>query len=218
MGLKRSDRASHSGAWLILALLAIAVMLAAAALSLRGGADGAPAPSSVYTPPEPLSIRRPVLSDSSQLARETVDIGDFGGFPSAGERYAELTVSGTNVACGLYYGDSEAQFALGAGTYAGAYVPGQGGAVLIGGHTGTYFRDLESAAVGADVCILARWGEYHYEIADIQVIRADDTDAYDLSADNDQVLLYTCYPFGQISPTPYRCIFYCDFVSGPLIA
>ena len=164
-----------------------------------------------------LSFRHPELSEKPE-GRETVDLDDFGGAVYYGENYGRLTISGTRVDCNLYYGDSETQFSGGAGTYTGACVPGQNGAILIGGHTGTYFRDFESAELGADICIETRWGTYHYEITDMQVIRYDDPSAYDLTVDEETVYLYTCYPFGQIAPTSYRYMLYGKLISGPVIA
>lgn len=160
----------------------------------------------------------PVSVSAETEERETVKLSEYGGYPYYGEEYGHLTISGTAVDCGLYYGDSEVEFSGGAGTYMGACIPGEGGSILIGGHTGTYFRDFESAALGADICVETRWGTYHYEITDMQVIRYDDPDAYDLEADEENILLYTCYPFGQIAVTDYRYMIYGSFVSGPEIA
>ena len=149
--------------------------------------------------------------------RQIVSLEDYGGYPTDGENYGRLTISGTAVDCNLYYGDTESELALGAGTYRQTYVPGENGTVLIAGHTGTFFRDFESAALGADICIETRWGTYHYEIADMRVFNKNDASAYDLDADVENVLLYTCYPFGQIELTDERYMIYGRFVSGPLL-
>ena len=119
--------------------------------------------------------------------------------------------------CNLYYGDSERELSAGAGTYTGGKIPGEGGTVLIAGHTGTYFRDFESAQLGADIAIETRYGTYHYTISDMRVVEETDASAYDLAADEENIILYTCYPFGQLSTTPYRYFIYGTPVSGPQI-
>lgn len=158
-------------------------------------------------------------SSSSQIPaeREVISIRDFGGMPYVGEAYGRLTISGTKVDCDLYYGDSEAQLSKGGGTYTGAKIPGQNGTVLVAGHTGNFFRDFESAQIGADIMIETRYGTYHYEIVNMQDARAEDTTAYDLTTPEENIILYTCYPFGQLTPTPFRYFIYGKFVSGPEI-
>ena len=41
-----------------------------------------------------------------------------------------------------------------------------------------------------------------------------DTTAYDLSADYDNLVLYTCYPFDEIGLTSQRFFVYADLVEG----
>lgn len=136
-------------------------------------------------------------------------------FPKEGEAYGTLRISGTSVDCQLYYGDGDAELNAGAGTYMSTCLPGQGGTILIAGHTGTYFRDLESVQVGADITIQTNYGEYHYEVTGMQPALATDTSAYDLNATPENVILYTCYPFGQTTPTDWRYFVYGKLVSGP---
>lgn len=137
----------------------------------------------------------------------------------AGRKLGDLEIEGTQVNCALLYGDSEAQLSQGGGTYAGsgAKIPGQGGTILVAGHTGTFFRDFESAALGQTILIHAEYGEYRYEIVDMKVVNASDTTTYDLNATQENIILYTCYPFGQLSATPYRYFIYGKFISGPEI-
>ena len=172
-------------------------------------------PSSV---PVSSSSSVPSSSEAVPEVREVISLDDFGGKPYVGEAYGHLTISGTAVDCDLYYGDSEAQMSKGAGTYTGAHIPGENGTILLAGHTGTFFRDFESAEIGADIQIETRYGTYHYEIVNMQPAEATDETAYDLTREEENIILYTCYPFGQLSPTPYRYFIYGEFVSGPEIS
>lgn len=161
----------------------------------------APTPQTTPTPtPEP--------------APETVVLAEF---PVQGDQIGHLTISGTAVDCDVYFGDSENEFSRGAGIYAGACIPGEGGTILMGAHTGTYFRDLESVAVGTDIAIVTEYGEYHYTVTQTAVVQEDDTTAYDLNATEENIILYTCYPFGILTPTTQRYFVYGDFVSGPAL-
>lgn len=151
-----------------------------------------------------------------QATREP-EFEEFTTYPEAGDYLGHLTVSGTAVDCDVYYGDSETEFQKGAGTYKGAKIPGEGGTILMGAHTNTYFRDFESAEVGADVTLVTSYGEYHYVITDMKVATDTDTTAYDLDADEENLIMYTCYPFGTMEYTDERFFVYCDYVSGPEI-
>lgn len=166
--------------------------------------------------PEALFVRQPEPSD--EAASETVSLADYGGMPKAGDLYGKVSVAGTSVECNLYYGDGKNQLHAGAGTFIGAQIPGQGGVTLVGAHTGTYFRDLESAQIGADVTVETTYGEYHYTISNMEVVKAEEFGQAQLDEQpRESLLLYTCYPFGQVTLTPDRYMVYCTYVSGPRI-
>lgn len=158
-----------------------------------------------------------LFDGSPNIESGTVDLNSYGGYPQQGENYGRLAIRGTSIDCNLFYGDSPVELSSGAGTYAGACIPGQGGTVLIAGHTGTYFRDFERIEKGTVVSIETSYGKYLYEVTDMRVADADDTSAYDLTTDKDNLILYTCYPFGQVSPTNQRYFVYAKLVSGPTI-
>lgn len=130
--------------------------------------------------------------------------------PQYGAAYGQLTIDGTSVDCAILLGDSETQFSRGGGTY--AKVPGENSTVLIGGHTGTYFRDFESAQLGAQIKIATTYGTFYYEIEDMKVVQETDIAACRLDAGVENVVLYTCYPFGQLQPTDKRYFIYGRFL------
>lgn len=49
------------------------------------------------------------------------------------------------------------------------------------------------------------------------VVEETDTSAYDLDADTENIILYTCYPFGILTRTTQRYFVYGDLVSGPAV-
>ena len=158
-----------------------------------------------------------LFDGSPNIESGTVDLNRYGGYPQEGENYGRLVIQGTSIDCNLFYGDSPVELSSGAGTYAGASIPGEGSTVMIGAHTGTYFRDLESVVEGADITITTDYGEYHYTVARCAVVEETDTTAYDLDAEEENIILFTCYPFGILTRTTQRYLVYGDFVSGPSI-
>lgn len=158
---------------------------------------------------------QPDLSDLPQYG--ALDIEDYGGWPEKGEALGTVRIAGTAVDCTLYYGDASEQLHAGAGIWAGGHIPGQGSTVLVAGHTNTFFRDLESVEEGDDIAVETRYGEYHYRVTGMRVAMEDDTSAYDLDAAEENIILYTCYPFGQITVTPQRYFVYGEYVSGPML-
>lgn len=195
-------------AFSVIALIAVFAVFGAVMAALK------PAASSSGLSNEP---EIPTLSEIQPTATPEAqpETGVLESYPQAGDLLGHLTISGTAVDCDVYYGDSETEFSKGAGTYKGAKIPGEGGTILMGGHTGTYFRDFESVQTGDEVTFTTSYGEYHYVVTGTQVALDTDTSAYDLKAEEENLIMYTCYPFGIVNPTDERFFVYCDYVSGP---
>lgn len=127
-----------------------------------------------------------------------------------GDKLGRIWVEGTNVDCGLYLGDDEAEFSRGAGCRAESdcVLPGENGTVFIGAHTGTYFADLCSCQIGAIIHLDTDWGDFAYQITDMQVILETDIDKVRWGASEPSCILYTCYPFGILTHTTQRYAVY----------
>lgn len=137
--------------------------------------------------------------------------------PSEGELYANISIPSANIDAPVYYGDNEAILRKGVGTYAGTYVPGQKRTILMAAHNNTFFHTLGQAPVGEKIYITTTYGEYVYEITGSQVALDTDTTAYDLTKEEENVILYTCYPFDTIGLTKQRYFVYAKYVSGPQV-
>jgi len=127
-----------------------------------------------------------------------------------GDKLGRIWVEGTNVDCDLYLGDDEAEFSRGAGCRAQSdcVLPGENGTVFIGAHTGTYFADLGSCQIGAIIHLDTDWGDFAYQITDMQVILETDIDKVRWGASEPSCILYTCYPFGILTHTTQRYAVY----------
>ncbi len=101
----------------------------------------------------------------------------------------------------LYEGDSKEILLKGAGHYQGSGLPGQGKVILVSAHDTTFFAPLERIAVGDVIKVVMEDKDYYYGITYTRVADKDDSSAYDLSQKEEGLILYTCYPFGQLLGT-----------------
>ena len=119
-------------------------------------------------------------------------------YPSEGDRYATITISGTNVD-------------------ARVGIPGEGKTILLAGHNNTFFNDLQHAEAGATVTITTHYGVYTYEVTGTEILDYQDETAYDFTRTDENLILYTCYPFDALGFTPNRFFVYAKYVSGPVL-
>ena len=153
------------------------------------------------------AARRAEQVAAAQNAHDTTQDGDAIG---------RVWVEGTQVDCDLYWGDAGSQFDKGAGAHAadGCVLPGENGTVFVGAHTGTYFSDLGSTQIGAVIHLETPWGTFDYKVTDMQVIQETDIDKVRWGAEEPSCILYTCYPFGTLTPTPQRYAVYADPIAA----
>ena len=122
-------------------------------------------------------------------------------YPSEGDRYATITISGTNVDAPVYYGDTSKILNAGVGTYkddSRVGIPGEGKTILLAGHNNTFFNDLQHAEAGATVTITTHYGVYTYEVTGTEILDYQDETAYDFTRTDENLILYTCYPFDAL--------------------
>lgn len=155
-------------------------------------------------------------TDTPKNTQDTVRISSFI-FPSFGNQFGELIIEDCQVNAKLFFGDDTTVLNNGVGIYNGSSIPGYGKTILVAGHNNTYFNGLKYAQKGQIIKIRTNYGNYQYEITDIQVKDCNDRSAYDLAAEYENLILYTCYPFDELGLTPLRCFVYAKPLSGPVI-
>ena len=140
---------------------------------------------------------------AAAAAKETVREGDCIG---------TVWVEGTEVNCGLYWGDEGNQFRVGAGCQVGngCVLPGENGTVFVGAHTDTFFVDLKSAQIGSIIHLDTLWGNFEYQITETKVIYDTQVEECRWGDTAPSCILYTCYPFGIQTPTNQRYLVYAD--------
>lgn len=138
-------------------------------------------------------------------------------YPNYSNQFGELVIEECGIDNKLFFGDGEVALRYGVGVYNGSFIPGYGGTILVAGHNNTYFNGLKYAEKGQTVVIRTSYGNYEYRITDTAVKKATDSTAYDLNADYENLIMYTCYPFDELGLTDYRFFVYAEYVSGPQI-
>lgn len=139
-------------------------------------------------------------------------------FPKVGEKYAHITIPDTGVDCDVYYGDSKAILKKGPGQYEGSMLPGFGSTTLVAAHVTTHFKGLQYVEVGDTIYYTTTYGAYEYRVTDIQIVPAAQAKSvYDLGADHDNLVLYTCYPFYAVAFRSERYFVCAELVSGPTV-
>ncbi len=135
--------------------------------------------------------------------------------PTEGERYGQILCEKVEIDAPLYYGDSEKELVSGVGTYSGTFIPGAGRTILLAGHNNTYFHSLGELQPGDIIKINTSYGKYEYIVTGSKIALDTDTSAYDLKRKEENLILYTCYPFDMLGLTPDRYFVYADYLSGP---
>lgn len=156
--------------------------------------------------------RRQAEEAAEKRKQQVADAAEAQQNAEYGDKLGTIRVEGTQIDCDLYWGDGNAQFDAGAGCHAsdGCVLPGQNGTVFIGGHTGSYFADLGSAKVGDRIYLDTDWGNFVYQITEMQVIYETDIGKVRWGATEPSCILYTCYPFGILTHTDRRYAVYAD--------
>ncbi len=154
--------------------------------------------------------------DASEPPEETVD-GKTISSPTDNTKYGVLEIPSLKVKADLYFGDSKRVLALGVGQSTGSFMPGNGRPILIAGHNNTYFHLIGNLKEGDTIKITTYYGVYVYEVTGYKLSTNTDKTAYDIGKKEEELILYTCYPFNMLGLTKQRWFVYAKKVSGPVI-
>lgn len=155
-------------------------------------------------------------SSASDDGRQYIDVDKIE-YPRYGNQFGEIIIEDCQIESKLFFGDGDVALRNGVGVYSGSFIPGYGKTILVAGHNNTYFNGLKYAQEGQKVVIRTSYGNYEYKITGTAVKKANDKTAYDLKADYENLVMYTCYPFDELGLTSYRFFVYAQYVSGPII-
>jgi sortase A len=154
-----------------------------------------------------------VPSDNSG---DTVNAEDVE-YPTINKQFGKLKIDSCDIDVKLFFGDGAVPLRNGVGVYAGSFIPGYGRTILVAGHNNTFFNGLKYIKKGDIIKISTSYGNYEYKVKKTKIYNADSKKSYDLEADRENLILYTCYPFDQLGLTEKRFFVYADKLSGPEI-
>ncbi|MGY3703565.1 hypothetical protein BW731_06970 [Vagococcus martis] len=141
-------------------------------------------------------------------------------YPTLGTEYGTVIIDKFNVQARLIYGDSQEDLRVGVGQFNGSVFPGEEGTTLIGGHNTADLAALNGVEANDTITIKTNYETYQYQVTSKKVARFDDKKAIESlykKSDNNQLILYTCYPIDMIGLTDERLFVYAERVSGKMI-
>lgn len=153
----------------------------------------------------------PTTNTADTVKAEDID------FPGINEQFGELKIENRSVNTKLFFGDGKIPLQNGVGVYAGSFIPGYNKTILVAGHNNTYFNGLKNVKNGDTVKINTSYGNYKYKVTASKIYNADNKKAYDLTKKEENLILYTCYPFDTLGLTEKRFFVYAEKISGPKI-
>ena len=152
----------------------------------------------------------------SDNSGDTVNAEDVD-YPSIDKQFGTLEIKNCDIETKLFFGDGFVPLRNGVGVYAGSFIPGYGKTILISGHNNTHFNGLKNVEKGDIVKIRTSYGNYEYRVNKTRIANAKDKSTYDLAADEENLVMYTCYPFDELGLTEQRFFVYAEKISGPEI-
>ncbi len=204
-------------------LLALPYILTFAAVACFSFCGGMWAKSVIEGSPLAALFNAPELQDTVEAEVEKVtfdsDVIPLKDFPILrwGDKWATMSVdempdekiNGAPV----YVGDTADLLKKGVGKFFGSRFCGEGGKIVLDAHCTKEFYCLEDMEIGYTVRMHTVYGEYVYRVEEIIFFTAEDEYVVLDETDEEQLLLYTCYPRG-ITYRRQRIGIVCSKVSG----
>lgn len=129
---------------------------------------------------------------------------------------ARLQMASHDVDLFILQGADGSSLAFGPGHLNGSALPGTPGFSVVGGHRDTHFRFLQSVHIGDELEVTPnQHAAVRYRITAIRIVDSRNNPLL-ASADDDQLVLVTCYPFDALSAGgPLRYLVFADPLRHP---
>lgn len=138
--------------------------------------------------------------------------------PVFGEEYGHISCERIGLDSPVYFGDNNDILRVGAGQYIGSFLPGYGRTIMLCAHNTTFFKPLQVIQVGDIITFKTSYGVYQYQVSRTDIRDHQDSTAYDLLQEKEELVMYTCYPFETMVGTKTDRLFvYCEKLSGPTV-
>ena len=153
------------------------------------------------------------LANNASSNSDKVKLSDIS-MPYYKTQYAYILCERISLDAPVFWGDNSAILRNGIGQYIGSSIPGMNLPIMLCGHNATFCLPLKYIEIGDIITIKTNYGTYEYKVSDMQVHNLNDTSAYNLGQEKEQLIIYTCYPFDLIGSTDDRLYIYADKISG----
>lgn len=156
--------------------------------------------------------RKNTNDDSKKITFDTVE-KRLSTYPLWGKVWATLKVPTIELEQNIYQGDTLDLLLYGVGHYSGSYFPGEGGTILFSGHNnGKYLRKIEYLKPGEKIIVDAEYGTYTYEMVESKILKIEELENLEIKQDEEQLIIYTCYPFDTIGYKANRYVVFAKLV------
>ena len=129
--------------------------------------------------------------------------------PVSGSNYGTLSIPSINIELPIYYGTSKNLLKNGVGHDTTAYLPGQGGSIILMGHNfDRLLGSLPNVNIGDLVQISTTYGEFKYTIYDKKIVKETETEKVPIQKDEEILMIYTCWPINNVTYATQRYVIY----------
>lgn len=147
--------------------------------------------------------RRPSESQPNGAQNATNSFVSISSVPQSvpGNQVGNLYCARIGLEAPVMWGDTEYEYAYGAGQDTASSLPGYGKLVLVSGHNTTFFSPLEFVEVGDVIHYDTAYGKYEYTVRRVEVYMEHELQELINQKDIDnheQLIMYTCYPFHPV--------------------
>lgn len=156
-----------------------------------------------------------IYDDRDLVERNSVPLSEVV-IPYIGQHYANLAFEGTDFNRPIYWGDNDRILRRGIGQYSGSHMPGFGYPLMLSAHNLSGFYEIQFLEPGDIVSIRTNYGLYKYEVTHKEIHKYPFSGSYDLAKNEEELIMYSCYPFSILSSRIYdRYFVYAIRISGP---
>lgn len=159
-----------------------------------------------------------VVSEQEEVRQDETVYASEVTWPTVGQQYGELSCERIQLKTPVYFGDSNDILRVGTGQYSGSFIPGYNRVIMLCSHNTTFFKPLQFVEVGDVFDFRTNYGDYQYEVTGTRIADHEDATAYDLTKQEEELIMYTCYPFETLATVKTDRLFvYAKRISGPTV-
>lgn len=164
-------------------------------------------------------INTTAIKGDSESTTTTIDLETrkITKYPSWGAKYATINLPTIDLSMPVFYGDSLKILKYGVGTFDGAYMPGEGGTIIMPSHNALDgFGKIPGLEKGDKIVVDTTYGSFEYSVDSYKIVQDTQLDAFPIQDEKEMLILYTCYPINKsvVGRKTLRYVVYANRVGG----